>query len=271
MSKYWARGIPTKVDFLFFEFRKFFNAGISFGQFSETEPFIRIVFLSLFFGIMLLFAVLVIFYFFNKKNLFSVRLTLLIFVAGISGNGLDRILFGKVTDFIILKPVPYAVFNVADIFIAFFGLSSIFLFFKKNEQIWYVDNLRTFKIIDKSFQLAFASKLLILTFFSNFLMAIFSYTVFNVLFDDSPSKTRMMGYIIMGFLAISVLFAVISFLFGLIVSHRSAGPVYALERFLGELKDDSSSTLKLREQDYHTRLVTISEKIKDLIKLKNGD
>ena len=265
LSKYWAHTIKGSTDFLFFTFKKFYNPGISFGQFSGGEPFVRIVFLSLFFGLIFLVSTVIIFYFLNKKNLFSVRYPVTFFISGIIGNGVDRILWGKVTDFIILKPYPYIVFNVADIFIALFGIQSIYVLFRRADDIWFEENLRGFKIIDPHFQWSFSIKFAVLSFFSNFLMASFCYTVLNVLIKNTALKNKMMGHISLGFLGLTVFFALFGLFFGLIVTHRSAGPVYAFKRFLRELKTKPDAKLKLREQDYHKQLEQMAEEVKSLI------
>ncbi len=265
LTKYWAHTIEGRESFLFFIFKKFYNPGISFGQFSGGEPFVRIVFLSLFFGLIFLTSTIIIFYFLNKKNLFGVRYPVTFFISGIIGNGIDRILWGKVTDFIILKPLPYIVFNVADIFIAFFGIQSIIILFKRADDIWFEENLRGFKIIDPDFQWSFSIKFAVLSFFSNFLMASFCYTVLNVLIKNEALKDKMMGHIALGFLGLTLFFALFGLFFGLIVTHRSAGPVYAFKRFLGELKTNSDAKLKLREQDYHKGLESMALEVKELL------
>ena len=186
------------------------------------------------------------------------------FISGIIGNGVDRILWGKVTDFIILKPYPYVVFNVADIFIALFGIQSIYILFRRADDIWFEENLRGFKIIDPHFQWSFSIKFAVLSFFSNFLMASFCYTVLNVLIKNTALKSKMMEHISLGFLGLTVFFALFGLFFGLIVTHRSAGPVYAFRRFLGELKNKPDATLKLREQDYHKQLEEMAKDVKAL-------
>lgn len=265
LTKYWAHTISGREDFLFLIFKKFYNPGISFGQFSGGEPFVRIVFLSLFFGVIFLLSTIIIFYFLNKKDLFSVRYPITFFISGIIGNGLDRILWGKVTDFIILKPYPYIVFNVADIFIAFFGIQSIYIIFKRANDIWYEENLRGFKIIDSTFQWSFSLKFALLTFFSNFLMASFCFTILNVLLKDSAVKSKMMGHIALGFSGITIFFALFSLLFGLIVTHRSAGPIFAFKRFLNELPKNEQAKLVLREQDYHKDLEQVANQVKSMV------
>ena len=266
ISKYWAHQINGKTDFLFLTFKKFYNPGISFVQFSEGEPFVRIVFLSLFFGIIFLMSTIIIFYFLNKKDLFSVRYPITFFISGIIGNGVDRILWGKVTDFIIFSPYPYIVFNVADIFIAIFGIQSIVIIFKRAEDIWYEENLRGFKIIDPDFQWSFSVKFAVISFFSNFLMGSFCYTILNVLLKNSSLKSTMMSHIFLGFLGLTIFFGLFGLFFGLIVTHRSAGPIYAFKRFLQDLKTNPDAKLKLREQDYHKQLETMADEIRQISK-----
>ena len=168
VSKFWAGTLKNPAHFLFISFEKFYNPGISFGQFSDGAPFIRVVFLSVFFGVILLLSSIFIFYFLNKKNLFYLRLSLITFIAGVTGNGLDRIMKGKVVDFIILSPMDRIVFNVADIFLLLGILPTIFLFFKLGHYIWHDNEQRKFKIVDADFQIRFSKKLVMLTFFSNF-------------------------------------------------------------------------------------------------------
>ena len=73
-----------------------------------------------------------------------------------------------------------------------------------------------------------------------------------------------MGHISLGFRS-DIFFALFGLFFGLIVTHRSAGPVYAFRRFLGELKNKPDATLKLREQDYHKQLEDMAKDVKALI------
>ena len=171
----------------------------------------------------------------------------------------------KVTDFIIFRPYPYIVFNVADIFIAFFGIQSIYIIFKRANDIWYEENLRGFKIIDSTFQWSFSLKFALLTFFSNFLMASFCFTILNVLLKDSAVKSKMMGHIALGFSGITIFFALFSLLFGLIVTHRSAGPIFAFRRFLDELSKSKQAKLVLREQDYHKDLEQVANQVKSMV------
>ena len=90
------------------------NTGISFGLFSEGGSFNRYFFstVSLSIGTMLIF----ISFFINKKIL---RNAFIFISAGAIGNGLDRVYFGGVIDFIdfFIYNFHWPAFNLADIFI----------------------------------------------------------------------------------------------------------------------------------------------------------
>lgn len=165
LTKYLVRGNNIKFKSFLLILKEYHNPGISFGTFSNIEPMIRIVFLSLFFGVILLFSMGIIFYLINKKELFKLQAAGTFLIAGVTGNGVDRILFGQVTDFIILPIYPHLVFNVSDIFIVIFGPICIFYSFYYSKKIWYIENLRTFKIIDSRYQIAFSLKLFLVCFF----------------------------------------------------------------------------------------------------------
>ena len=268
-TKSWAGNINEPVQFLFFAFERFFNPGISFGQFSEGSPFIRVVFLSTFFGVVLLISTLIIFYLFNREKLFPLRLSIVTFIAGVTGNGIDRILFGKVTDFIILDFFNSVVFNVADIFLLIGACLTVFYIFSLGPYIWPEEENRKFKLIKPAFQVRFSLKLLMLTFFSNLLMAIFSFTIINTLITNKNFKDEVSGYIVLGFLSIVILFSLITFIFGIYISHRHTGPIFAFSRFLKDFCKNPNASLKLREQDEHKELEDLAFFIKENFKNKN--
>lgn len=84
------------------------NAGMAFGIHIGNESFFTI-FTSL--------ASLVILYLLYKlkSKHYSVQLALALILAGAIGNLLDRIIYGKVVDFIYIELIKWPVFNIADI------------------------------------------------------------------------------------------------------------------------------------------------------------
>lgn len=62
------------------------------------------------------------------------------------------------------------------------------------------------------------------------------------------------------------IYCVISFLFSIILTHRSVGPMIAFSRFVDQLKDNPNAKLKLREEDFHKELEELSRKLQDIIR-----
>ena len=75
-------------------------------------------------------------------------------------------------------------------------------------------------------------------------MAVFSYTVINTIIKNASYKSQVNNYLILGFLSLVVLFTVISFLFGLVISHRHVGPFVAFRRFLSNYAEGDENQAK---------------------------
>lgn len=107
-----------------FTITRVFNPGISFSigkRFPLAVTVISTVFVLI--CILLLFA-------FKQK---SERLVWAVSLGGMIGNLTDRFLFGAVTDYLILRPLPLFVCNFADICI-FFGVAGlIYLCFRRDD------------------------------------------------------------------------------------------------------------------------------------------
>lgn len=72
-----------------------------------------------------------------------------------------------------------------------------------------------------------------------------------------------MGVFAMSIFSLSGIFLILTFLAGILLSHRSVGPLYAFEQFIEELLDGKNERpLKLREGDNYKHLEIIAEKIR---------
>ncbi len=128
--------LPVKVSF-FLNIVKVWNSGIVWGFGNKNENFSRLLFLLNLFLLVLLF--LYVFYFNKRERKFKKKQ--LVFLGFILGGGLgnlvDRILWGKVLDFLDFhyKNLHWPAFNLADAFITtgIFGLLFINLFSYKNQ------------------------------------------------------------------------------------------------------------------------------------------
>lgn len=241
------------------------NAGIIFGNMADADPILRTIFFSTFFILTLFVLVFIQVYFLRPQRYNPISLSLAVFGAGISGNAIDRIRLGYAIDYI---QIPWSffsqyAFNFADI-VQLAGLFLTLLFlFRHNNDLWPDDNERQMNLVDKKYQIAFSVKLSLICFFSMLMMGTFSWSFFKVYlpaFDE-----RLQGIFIASWMVISGLLLVCTFLFGIILSGRSVGPVYALERFVRELKQGKDAHLKLREMDSFKQLEVIARDIRELI------
>jgi signal peptidase II len=78
----------------------------------------------------------------------------------------------------------------------------------------------------------------------------------------STAQSILHSFILI-YTAISLIFCLILFVFGKIISHRIAGPLFAFERFLDNLLDGNPTELKLRHGDDFMHLEEVAKKIQD--------
>jgi signal peptidase II len=240
------------------------NAGIIFGNLADADPFIRTIFFSCFFILVLFIAFFIQFYFLREDRFKKISIALSIYVSGISGNALDRIRLGYAIDY---AHFPFSfldsfVINFAD-FVQIIGAFLCLLFlFEIKDDLWPNDNERGFRLVDKRYQFGFSLKLAFISFFSVLMTGTFSYAFLKVYiseFDTTIKKTFLVSWIVIGLLLI-----LCSFVFGLILSSRSAGPIFALERFIHSLKQGEDAKLKLRTLDSFKRLEKLADDIREL-------
>ena len=105
------------------------NRGVSFGMFSEHDK-------SFYFGILSMLVSAYIIYLLAKSNDLIESLGLSLILGGAVGNGVDRLYYGYVVDFIDLhlNNFHWPAFNFADTFITFGAIVFVFSIFsnKKN-------------------------------------------------------------------------------------------------------------------------------------------
>ncbi|MBI2520002.1 MAG: signal peptidase II [Bdellovibrio sp.] len=244
------------------------NYGISLGHFSNANPLIRVVLASTLFGLITMLYFGLVYYLWTGAELLFLRLGLSLFFSGIAGNAIDRIRFGYVIDFIEVKWsfLRGAVFNFADL-VQLCGLVlTIFSFFYLNQKIWYLNNLRTVKIINANFQYSFAAKLTAIGSCSLLLVGIFAHSLLVALLPMSEFREESIEIFDYGMLIILLVQSAILFLFGIVFSHRISGPIYALAKFVKDLLNGQTREFKLRSNDYHPEIENIAKDIQKLAK-----
>ncbi len=78
----------------------------------------------------------------------------------------------------------------------------------------------------------------------------------------------MIGYVI-SYLAISLVFNLVVFVAGIILSNKSAGPLYAFEKYVESLLSGDRKEFKLREGDNYQHLIDVAHNLKDYFDQKH--
>ncbi len=174
------------------------------------------------------------------------RTGLALIAGGIAGNFTDRLWHGHVTDFIQWKSATWAspIFNVADI-CQWIGLPLLAWGLCRDARTFWPDHdFRQRWIVNWPFQWR-ASLVFAGTSAAGALTAAgFSFAFFS---------TALEGHVRLPFLAavglLTLCLASSTFLLGLWLSHRVAGPIYALQRHLREARAGKPGPLRLRKGD----------------------
>lgn len=256
------------LDFGVVHFTQHKNFGFIFGAFSNLKNLVRVVFFSTLGGYSVALYIVLLF-FFRNKSIFGLKLGLTIFLVGILGNVIDKTIYGYVRDFISVDIWFFKkyVFNIADIFLTWGTLQNIICIFFYADEIFKENTKRKGFLINKHYQITFATVSTAGLLMLGLTLSLFSYSFLRSYIDPHTSvPTEVYFYFFFGIFMICSIYCVISFLFSIILTHRSVGPMIAFSRFVDQLKDNPNAKLKLREEDFHKELEELSRKLQDIIR-----
>lgn len=235
------------------------------GLFSSLPPILRIVSLSTG-GAFLLLSYLLIQYLLPFRSI-PLRSGMSFLMGGILGNVTDRIIYGYVIDFMTLGNMEHMspVFNFADA-IQWVGYALIvYTLIKEGKNIWPDNDMRKSYWINTKYQLAYCFKLVLMVTGFSLIAVTYCYTYFRVMLSNvlgqSGDTLSQVALFSISFLSVTAFFMVMTFWVGLIMSHRSAGPIYAFEKFLEDLFDGKTRKLKLRGGDEALHLEKLADKL----------
>lgn len=242
-----------------------YNSGVIFGAFANISPFIRISLVSSFFGI--IFSVyLLSMYLISKKNIgFKLGLTLM--VSGIGGNVYSKVVYGKTIDFVTIKTFNLSIiFNLADLLQWIGFLTCLFFLVIKREVFWQGEERRGGLIIDFREQIAYSTKLCIVSFCSSLVLGIFSFSFMRTIFAglEIESLSGSIYAYILTYILISIFFTIIVGVAGMFLSKAFVGPIIAFERFVNLKIEGKKSPLKLRKSDRFKILEKLADKLRDI-------
>ena len=183
-------------------------------------------------------------------------------IGGVIGNVIDRMVSGTTIDFI---PMPYfrVVFNLADVFQWIGAIAILINIWHHGATIWHPENQRTKYLILPKEQLRFCFKLVTIACLSSMIAGVFSFAYVRVILleNDVANATAILTNFFLAYSSITALFCVLAFIFGLYISHRSAGPVHAFSLFVDDLTQGNLRDFQLRDRDHFKQLEQIAIKL----------
>lgn len=242
------------------------NYGAMLGLFSQKSPILRVVTLSTGGGF-LLFCFIIIQYFLPIRAMI-LRFGLALLLGGILGNVVDRIVWGYVVDFLVLRvgKLSTGVFNLADLVQWIGYLMIIYSLIKEQDELWPQISKRGDLWINPSFQLKYCLILVTIGFVFAVISGIFFYTFLRVTVwelvgpTDALEKQFLIPFLLT-FLAISFTFLIMLFVIGKRISHQMAGPLYSFERFVINVLEGKAGTFQVRRTDDFPSLVELAHRL----------
>ena len=247
------------------------NPGAMLGLFSDLPPLLRVVSLSTG-GAFLVFIFGIIHHLIPIRAM-QLRVGMALLLGGILGNVIDRILAGSVVDFLVINVfgLSTAAFNYAD-FIQWIGyFLVVWYLIVHGQKFWPDKNFRKQLWINPKYQIKYIFILLGMTSAFSLVLAVFSYTYLKLVIDElvvGPAQyvenKFIMPYLFV-FVIINATFLLSIFIFGRLLSHRTAGPIYAFEKYIEDLITGKSRDFKLRAGDEFKQLQTTAKKLSDFL------
>lgn len=235
------------------------------GLYSGLPDNIRIVALGCFAGIVFFLYVFLMYIIPARGKVLKYGLSFL--VGGMFGNVIDKIMYGKTVDFI---PFNYfgvhAVFNMADVFLWTGAGMVMVIILGKEKLVWYPDSARGSFLIWPKEQYKVGLNFSLVVFSCSLILGIFSYSFFNTTvapFVDG--KQHLMLTYFMTYAMITLLFCSMAFLAGIVISHKSAGPLFAFESYVDDLIEGKDRKLTFREGDNYKDLEMVADRLRDYI------
>ena len=250
-----------------------FNPGAILGTFSHLPPILRVVSLSTG-GAFLIFIYAAIQYLLPSRSL-QLRTGMSLLLGGIMGNVTDRIIVGEVVDFILIgsREMATPAFNVADA-IQWVGYILVVYGLVRDGSLFWPDvNARKTVWINPRFQLKYCLTITAIGFCFAVVNGVFAYTFLKVTIDDlvvgnaRMMEDRFLVPFIQTYSVITIGFMFTLFVLGRILSHRTAGPIYAFENYIRDLLAGKERKLRLRKGDeFRANLEDLADKLRPIIK-----
>jgi signal peptidase II len=272
LTKSWAQHNLTDLRFYGpFGLVLHHNPGAIWGTFADLPPILRVVSLSTG-GAFLVFIYASIQYLLPSRS-FQLRAGMSLLLGGILGNVTDRIISGAVTDFLLIgsRSLSTPAFNMADA-IQWVGYGLVvYGLIRDGALLWPDSNVRKSLWVNPSFQLKYCLTIVAIGACFAVVNGVFAYTFLRVTIDDlvvGPAhmmERRFLVPFLETYLVISVGFMMTLFVIGRILSHRTAGPVFAFEKWLRDMMIGKDRQFRVRKGDEFKHLEDLAEQLRPLI------
>lgn len=243
-----------------------FNAGFIFGLYNEASHLVRIVVNGVMLGILSIIACY--FYEFLHPSLKKLRWGITLLLSGVIGNGLEKLFYGYVWDFVSLNvgPLSRYVFNIND-GIQILGLAVISLeVFRHQDVIWFptTNSKRKQTVIYKEIQFPILFKVSGLIFIGSVTQAILTIALVFPQLKRGSQDIQVLFYL--GLFLLNLVLIPLMGKYLLRELQRCLGPIYALEKYLKS--EDYEKELKFRKSDHFQSL---EQAVNRLIKKKSDE
>lgn len=226
------------------------NYGFIFGSLSQASPYLRIIFLSVLWGILGMVASF--FYAFLSRELALLKWGMTLLLSGMAGNSLEKILYGFVWDYFQIPSLSRFVFNLHDV-VQLLGLCIVvYELFSKRNILWFQSAVKRKRLIlYENIQLPLMAKILGFVALLVLTQGILTVGMLFPYLRGAPNSVEHL-YVI-SLLAVNLVSLPLLGFFVLKEILRCVAPVYALEKYL---KEDRPEAFKLRSTDYFQSLET---------------
>jgi signal peptidase II len=272
LSKAWAAHALSELNFFGpIGLVLHHNPGAILGTFADLPPLLRVVSLST--GGAFLITIYAAIQFLLPSRSLQLRTGMSLLLGGILGNVADRITSGAVTDFIVLgsRSLSTPAFNFADA-IQWVGYGLVVYGLVRDGSLFWPDaNSRKTTWVNPRFQLKYCLTIVAIGACFAVVTGVFAYTFLRVTIDDlvvGPAKFTEMRFLtpfLQTYVIITCGFLLTLFAIGRILSHRTAGPVYALDKYLRDLIKGKDRKLRLRNGDDFRHLEEVADLIRPLV------
>ena len=232
-------------------FKVYFNNSFIFGLLRDASHFVRIVINSVSLGILALIACY--FYTSLSKELTLIRWGITFMLAGIMGNGLEKLFHEYVVDyaFFDIPGIRYFCFNLNDVLqLLGFGLV-VKEIFEKQDIIWFPNIRRQKLILYKDVQLSIVVRMLGLFFIGSLTQTILAAALLFPHLEQGADDVQTLY--LLCFVGLNCILLPIVGFFLIKELLKCVGPIYALEKYLND-ETREGTPLKLRKTDYFLTL-----------------